>query len=104
MRPLFLVLALALPLTARAEDSLQKINQRAAAEIEAIRQQDAAEKRELRALIDGDALRDEARAAKLFDQIFANGSRVAAVELRRAQELRRLLTPAQLARMIVEQR
>ena len=43
-------------------------------------------------------------AEELFDLIFLNGSRAAAVELRRAQELRRLLPPAQLARLVVEQR
>ncbi len=48
----------------------------------------------------GGVLQDEAHAAQLIDQILANGSRVAAIELRRAQELQQLLPAAQFAELV----
>jgi len=100
MRRLLLVLILTLPTVARADDSVKAIEEKASAEFEAIRREDAAEKRELRSLLDGGVLRDEARAAELIDQILSNGSRAAAVMLRRATELRKVMTPAEFAKLV----
>ena len=111
MRPLFLILALALPTVARADDNshppdeaIRQIKEKAAAEMEALRKEDAAEKRELQSLLDGGALRDDARAEALIDEIMLNGSRAAALQLRYAKELRRLVSPAQFAKIVVDQR
>jgi hypothetical protein len=100
MRRLLLVLILTLPAVARADDSVKAIEEKATAEFEAIRREDAAEKRELRSLLDGGVLHDEARAAELMDQILSNGSRAAAVMLRRANELRKVMTPAEFAKLV----
>jgi hypothetical protein len=101
-RLMLLLLMLASP--AGAAETVQQIDERAAAEIDAIRQEDAAEKRELSVLVDGGTLRDEARAAQLIDRIISNGTRVTAILVRRAQELRRVMSPAQFAKMVAEQR
>jgi hypothetical protein len=100
MRRLLIVIVLTLPAVARADDSIKLIEEKATAEWEAIRKEDAAEKRELRALLDGSVLRDEARAAELMDQILSNGSRAAEVMRRRATELRKLMTPAEFAKLV----
>jgi hypothetical protein len=104
MRRSLLILALALPSSVLADDGIHEVNRKATAEIDVIHREDIAEKQGLRDLLEGGVLRDEARATLLIDRILLNGSRVAAIQLQHAQELRHRLTAAEFAKLVLEQR